>query len=73
VRDVARLQAAAQRSGTRLLTFTVETEVHLGAPSDVERFATGSPTQSAASPASSTGRRRPRVPRRRRRAPAVAA
>lgn len=39
VRDVARLQAAAQRSGTRLLTFTVETEVHLGAPSDVERFA----------------------------------
>jgi DNA-binding transcriptional ArsR family regulator len=39
VRDVARLQTAAQRSGKRLLTFTVETEVRLSAPSDVERLA----------------------------------
>jgi DNA-binding transcriptional ArsR family regulator len=39
VRDVARMQAAAQREGTRLLTFTVETEVRLAAPADVERLA----------------------------------
>ncbi|RZQ63018.1 winged helix-turn-helix domain-containing protein [Amycolatopsis suaedae] len=38
VRDVARMQAGAERAGTRLLTFTVETEVRFGAPGDVHRF-----------------------------------
>lgn len=39
VRDVARLQAGAQRSSRRLLTFTLETEVRLSAPSEVEQLA----------------------------------
>jgi DNA-binding transcriptional ArsR family regulator len=39
VRDVARMQAAADRSGTRLLTFTLETEVLFASPADIERFA----------------------------------
>lgn len=38
VRDVARMQSAAQREGTRLLTFTIETELRFAAPADVERF-----------------------------------
>ncbi|WP_245788233.1 ArsR/SmtB family transcription factor [Amycolatopsis marina] len=38
VRDVARMQAGAERQGKRLLTFTVETEVRFGAPGDVHRF-----------------------------------
>jgi DNA-binding transcriptional ArsR family regulator len=38
VRDVARMQASAEREGTRLLTFTLETEVAFGAPADIERF-----------------------------------
>jgi DNA-binding transcriptional ArsR family regulator len=38
VRDVARMQAAAEREGARLLTFTIETEVSLAAPADLERF-----------------------------------
>jgi DNA-binding transcriptional ArsR family regulator len=38
VRDVARMQAAAEREGSRLLTFTIETEVSLAAPADLERF-----------------------------------
>lgn len=38
VRDVARMQAAAERSGRRLLTFTLETEVRFGTPADVHRF-----------------------------------
>ena len=40
VRDVARMQAAAERTDRRLLTFTVETEVRFAAPADVERFTT---------------------------------
>jgi DNA-binding transcriptional ArsR family regulator len=40
VRDVVRMQAAARREGTRLLTFTIEAEVHFAAPADVERFCT---------------------------------
>jgi DNA-binding transcriptional ArsR family regulator len=40
VRDVTRMQAAADRRGQRLLTFTLETEVRLAAPSDLERFTT---------------------------------
>ncbi|WP_116044151.1 ArsR/SmtB family transcription factor [Amycolatopsis palatopharyngis] len=38
VRDVARMQAGAEREGKRLLTFTVETEVRFDAPGDVHRF-----------------------------------
>ncbi len=38
VRDVARMQAAADRSGTRLLTFTLEAEVRFAEPADVHRF-----------------------------------
>ncbi len=39
VRDVARMQDAAQRAGKRLLTFTVETEVRIAAPADLDRYA----------------------------------
>jgi DNA-binding transcriptional ArsR family regulator len=39
VRDVARMQAAAHDEDTRLLTFTVEAEVRLEAPTDVARLA----------------------------------
>jgi hypothetical protein len=38
VRDVARMQAGAERQGTRLLTFTIETEVGFAEPEDLERF-----------------------------------
>jgi DNA-binding transcriptional ArsR family regulator len=38
VRDVARMQAAAERGGSRLLTFTIEAEARLAAPGDVERL-----------------------------------
>jgi DNA-binding transcriptional ArsR family regulator len=38
VRDVARMQSAAQREGTRLLTFTIEAELRFAAPADLERF-----------------------------------
>jgi DNA-binding transcriptional ArsR family regulator len=39
VRDVVRMQAAAQADGKRLLTFTIEADVRFAAPADVERFA----------------------------------
>jgi hypothetical protein len=39
VRDVTRMQAAADAEGTRLLTFTIEADVRFAAPVDVERFA----------------------------------
>ncbi len=39
VRDVARMQAAAEREGARLLTFTIETHVRFGEPADIGRFA----------------------------------
>lgn len=38
VRDVARMQAAADAAGKRLLTFTVEAEVRFGLPGDVHAF-----------------------------------
>jgi DNA-binding transcriptional ArsR family regulator len=38
VRDVARMQSAADRAGKRLLTFTLESEVRLAAPDDLHRF-----------------------------------
>jgi DNA-binding transcriptional ArsR family regulator len=40
VRDVARMQAGAERTGRRLLTFTIETEIRFAEPADVERFTT---------------------------------
>lgn len=39
VRDVARMQAGADRSGTRLLTFTLEADVRFARPGDVHDFA----------------------------------
>jgi len=38
VREVTRMQGAADRAGVRLLTFTLETEVRLGQPADLHRF-----------------------------------
>ncbi|MFF0269588.1 helix-turn-helix domain-containing protein [Kribbella sp. NPDC004536] len=38
VRDVARMQTAADADGKRLLTFTVEAEVRFAEPADVHRF-----------------------------------
>lgn len=38
VRDVVRMQVAAQAEGTRLLTFTIEADVRFAAPADLERF-----------------------------------
>jgi DNA-binding transcriptional ArsR family regulator len=40
VRHVSRMQAAADREGTRLLTFTIDTELTFDAPADLERFTT---------------------------------
>jgi DNA-binding transcriptional ArsR family regulator len=40
VRDVSRMEARAERQGSRLLTFTIETEVSFAEPADVERFTT---------------------------------
>ena len=39
VRDVARMQVAADAEGTRLLTFTLEADFRFAKPADVERFA----------------------------------
>jgi DNA-binding transcriptional ArsR family regulator len=39
VREVARMQARAQQEGTRLLTFTIDTELSIPAPADLEQFA----------------------------------
>lgn len=38
VRDVTRLQQAADRAGERLLTFTIEAEVGFATPADLERL-----------------------------------
>ena len=38
VRDVARMQAAADAAGTRLMTFTIEADIGFGEPGDVEAF-----------------------------------
>ena len=38
VRDVARMQAAAEDEGQRLLTFTIESEVGFAEPQDLDRF-----------------------------------
>ncbi|MGW5194897.1 ArsR/SmtB family transcription factor [Kribbella sp. NPDC004138] len=39
VRDVARMQSAADADGKRLLTFTLEAQVRFAEPGDVHRFA----------------------------------
>lgn len=39
VRDVTTMQAAAERAGKRLLTFTIETDVRVASPAELERFA----------------------------------
>jgi DNA-binding transcriptional ArsR family regulator len=39
VREVTRMQAAAEEEGTRLLTFTIEADIGFAAPQDVEAFA----------------------------------
>ncbi|ATQ42185.1 ArsR/SmtB family transcription factor [Caulobacter mirabilis] len=39
VRDVARMQSAAELEGSRLLTFTLEAEIAFARPADLERFA----------------------------------
>jgi DNA-binding transcriptional ArsR family regulator len=38
VRQVARMQSAADRAGTRLLTFTLEADIRFAQPADVHRF-----------------------------------
>lgn len=38
VRQVARMQAAAERAGTRLLTFTIEADIRFAQPADMHRF-----------------------------------
>jgi DNA-binding transcriptional ArsR family regulator len=38
VRDVARMQASAERAGTRLLTFTLEAEIRFATPGAVHDF-----------------------------------
>ncbi len=38
VRDVARMQAAADTEGSRLMTFTLDTEISFATPGDVEAF-----------------------------------
>ena len=40
VRHVARMQTRAEQEGTRLLTFTIDTEVSFQTPADFERFTT---------------------------------
>ena len=40
VREVARMQARADRQRSRLLTFTIDTEISFSTPQDLERFTT---------------------------------
>ena len=64
VRDVARMQAQAARQGTRLLVFTVDTEVNFATPADLERFTTAVAdfvAREAARHEATTGGRRYRV------------
>ncbi|MEW9837978.1 ArsR/SmtB family transcription factor [Mesorhizobium marinum] len=39
VRDVSRMESAAAEEGSRLLTFTIETEIAFARPADIERYA----------------------------------
>jgi hypothetical protein len=56
VRDVVRMQAAAEAEGTRLLTFTIEADVRFAAPADVERFCERLAALVASHGSSDTGR-----------------
>jgi DNA-binding transcriptional ArsR family regulator len=40
VRDVTRMRAQSEKQGTRLLTFTMQTDVSFAEPGDLERFTT---------------------------------
>lgn len=40
VRDVTRMRAQAEKQGTRLLTFTMQTDISFAEPDDFERFTT---------------------------------
>jgi DNA-binding transcriptional ArsR family regulator len=40
VRDVTRMRALAEKQGTRLLTFTMQTDISFAEPDDLERFTT---------------------------------
>jgi DNA-binding transcriptional ArsR family regulator len=64
VRDVARMQARADDEGTRLLTFTVDTEIGFDTPADLERFTTelaAFVAREAATHGTSTAARRYRI------------
>jgi DNA-binding transcriptional ArsR family regulator len=64
VRDVTRMQAKADERQQRLLTFTIETDVQLAAPADLERFSSAlaaAVARTAASFNTSSGGRRYRV------------
>lgn len=61
VRHVARMKAAAEQEGKRLLTFAIDTEVAFATPADFERFTTALAEfvarEAARVPASTTSRR----------------
>jgi hypothetical protein len=40
VRDVTRMRAQAEKQGSRLLTFTMQTDISFAEPEDLERFTT---------------------------------
>lgn len=64
VREVARMRAAAEAQGSRLLTFTIEAEIGFAAPAEIDRFAerlTGALAALAADFPPGEGRRRYRV------------
>jgi DNA-binding transcriptional ArsR family regulator len=61
VRHVARMRTNAEKEGTRLLTFAIDTEVAFAAPGDFERFTTALAEfvarEAARVPATTAGRR----------------
>lgn len=61
VRHVARMRTRAEQEGTRLLTFTIDTEVAFATPADFERFTTALAEfvarEAARLPATTAGRR----------------
>ena len=67
VRDVCRMQAAAERAGRRLMTFTIETDVAFAEPGAVEAFTTELAEALAGVAAASPPPGRSPVPRRDRR------
>ena len=64
VRDVTRMQARADQQGTRLLTFSLDTDVSFATPQDMDRFVTavaGALAREAARAHAPDGSRRYRV------------